>query len=387
MAIFFLRKTTYLLLSFILAGILPAGCHHRHTRTEKVLARKQLAYEMVHLDSIPMLSPLFYTEGFFRLRTNRIYLFDYDHCSVQAFDTAGNFLDTLLTDFTIGEFRYGGFTPDGNIYLVDKNYQMRFFDSGGVPRGQSNALDWQRSKLAYKKDEFTAIGTYSIDMQERPFDTRWLPFDAQHRLLIPLWISPNINKSFNRYRWHSGYYQQAALLGAVQLPSARVQTVFGKRSSVYANYDDIPDFDFATADVRGDTVYVSEAIDSAIHVYAPDQTYLYSFGCAGKNMNLSYPQTGGEKVSSVVTAKHLSEAGYYYHVFCDPSSDLIFRSHSSRRASGLQVYQVGEVVAEVEVPKKFNVIGKIGDWYYADGMVGAYNRLLGVYRFKLAPLR
>ncbi|GGH65696.1 hypothetical protein HNQ91_002027 [Filimonas zeae] len=386
MAIFFLRKNTDVLLVLVLFVLLLPGCHQQRTRTEKVFAGKQLMYQLVQLDSIPMVSPLFYTEGFFRVHNHRIYLFDYDHCSVQVFDTAGNFLDTLLTENTIGEYRYGGFTPDGSIYLLDKNNQMRFFDSTGKQRGQPVALNWQRSKLTYEKEEYTAIGTYSIDIQERPYDTRWLPFDAQQRLLIPLWISPHINKQFNRYRWQSGYYQQAALLGAVQLPAAQVQSVFCKRSSLYtAVFNNIPDFDFGSADVRDDTIYVSEAIDSAIHVYAPDQSYLYSFGRQGQHMNQQYPQTTNEKKDRVASSKALSETGYYYHIFCDPSSRLVFRSHTTQKGSGsgLQVYQHGVLVAEAAVPQRFNVIGKIGDWYYADGMVGGYNRLLGVFRFQL----
>lgn len=385
MAIFFLRKHVFLLLLMLQAVTVLPGCHQRHTRKEEVIARKQLMYDIVHLDSVPMNSPVFYRDGFFRVRNNHIYVFDYDPANVQVFDTTGRFLDTLLTYHTIQEFRYGGFTPEGNIYLLDQNNRIRIFDSSGIPLGPSMELNWQRTKLNYTEAEYTTPGTYSIDVQERPFDTRWLSFDAQQRLLIPLWISPHINRNLNRYRWNSGYYRQAALLGAVQLKDARVQAVLGKRSSVYETYNNIPGFDFASADVRNDTLYVSAAIDSAVQVYGPDNTYLYAFGCSGKNMNQQYPEAANEKEDKANSSKALSASGYYYHLFCDPGSDFIFRSHTTHEGagSGLQVYQGNTLVAEAQVPQRFNVVGKIGNWYYADGMVSQYNKLLGVYRFQL----
>ena len=50
----------------------------------------------------------------------------------------------------------------------------------------------------------------------------------------------------------------------------------------------------------------------------------------------------------------------------------------------MQIYHQKRLIGDVEVPNFFNVIGKIGDYYYADGSLdNPDNEEIVVYKFKL----
>lgn len=50
----------------------------------------------------------------------------------------------------------------------------------------------------------------------------------------------------------------------------------------------------------------------------------------------------------------------------------------------MQIYNSSfDLLVDVKVPTRFNVIGKLGDYYYADGLVNELEEELSIYNFKL----
>jgi len=66
--------------------------------------------------------------------------------------------------------------------------------------------------------------------------------------------------------------------------------------------------------------------------------------------------------------------------------DYTFRSYVksvSAPYDGLQIYNGTTLVADVDVPKGLNVIGKIGDYYYSEVLGDEETMKLWIYRFRL----
>ena len=66
--------------------------------------------------------------------------------------------------------------------------------------------------------------------------------------------------------------------------------------------------------------------------------------------------------------------------------NYIFRSYVkslTAECDGLQIYDGKTLIADVEVPKGLNVIGKIGDWYYSELVRDEPSMKMWVYRFRI----
>ena len=50
---------------------------------------------------------------------------------------------------------------------------------------------------------------------------------------------------------------------------------------------------------------------------------------------------------------------------------------------GLQVYSENCLIADIEVPRDFEVIGYIAPWFYARGFCNYDNEEIVIYKFKL----
>ena len=85
-------------------------------------------------------------------------------------------------------------------------------------------------------------------------------------------------------------------------------------------------------------------------------------------------------------SEQTDQSGYYSHIFADEEHNLLFRSFINDKKTydgGVQVYRNKVLIGEIKTNGKFNVIGRIGDYYYADGIMNEENETLTIYRFKI----
>src|SRR6218665_3693476 len=104
-------------------------------------------------------------------------------------------------------------------------------------------------------------------------------------------------------------------------------------------------------------------------------------------MKTDYHATQGnfEEVESHFQ-EEMKKYGHYDFLCHDQKNKLTFRSYkkAESKLSGLQVYN-GQynLIADVDTPWDFQVIGDIAPYYYASGIINEEKEILGIYRFAL----
>ena len=138
-------------------------------------------------------------------------------------------------------------------------------------------------------------------------------------------------------------------------------------------------------DAKG-TFYVTYEADSTIFAYDKNNNEIARFGFAGKNMDISYTTTPTLADVRKNYSKERRKYGYYNWIEYDDVNGLLFRSYQKgehEATDGLQIYKNHNLIADIDVPKRFRVMGYIAPYYYSYVIADEYNEKLYVYRFSL----
>lgn len=207
---------------------------------------------------------------------------------------------------------------------------------------------------------------------------------SNKRIVLPISCEhPKMNGSE-----HEEYYKEARILAELDLNTGKIKTIFGRRSPQYIKNCCFFNFDFYQFEtVQNDSLIVSFAIDPLICIYDNDNKLVKKFGMAGREMKTDYPATRGnwDEVGSRAP-EEMKKYGYYDFLWFDHKNKLIFRSYKKgdSKLSGLQVYNAKyDLIADVDTPWNFQVIGFIAPYYYASGIIEEEKERLGIYRFTL----
>ncbi|MCM1373296.1 MAG: hypothetical protein NC113_09630 [Bacteroides sp.] len=132
--------------------------------------------------------------------------------------------------------------------------------------------------------------------------------------------------------------------------------------------------------------YVTFEADSAIYVYDKNNHGLARFGFAGKNMETNYTSTPTLADVRKNYSKERKRCGYYNWIEYDDANGLLFRSYQKgehEAMDGLQIYRNHNLIADIDVPKNFKVMGYIEPYYYSQVIADEDNEKLYLYRFAL----
>ena len=163
--------------------------------------------------------------------------------------------------------------------------------------------------------------------------------------------------------------------------------MFANHPPIYEEYTlGIPNYDNAFVEFRNEEILVGFPADSLVRVFDSNFDYVYSFGVKGREMKQNYPEAGDYDTYASIWEDAQHNYGYYYDMYFDESNNRLLRSYTKGNGtSGLQVFENDILVADFDVPKKFNLLGKIGDIYFASGLFDQNEELdyLGIYQFKI----
>ncbi|RAI85741.1 hypothetical protein [Algoriphagus yeomjeoni] len=202
------------------------------------------------------------------------------------------------------------------------------------------------------------------------------------------------NPGFN-FVMHKEYYEKAPLYGKVDLNTGKVVELLGKRPAIYQNYSYLPHFDYYFHDFLAEEIYISFEPDSLIYILNEDFEVQEAFGNKGVGMDQSYREVSTVEDWEDYWRINQTQKGFYKYIKVIPEDELVFRTYTAgnpdpnsfelgTNPQRMQVYHQKRLVGDVEVPNFFSVIGKIGDYYYADGSLdNPDNEEIVVYKFKL----
>lgn len=205
-------------------------------------------------------------------------------------------------------------------------------------------------------------------------------YDSDH-LLIPITTE---HYKLNGYGNNSDeYYKNSYILGVVDREKGIVEKMIGHRSNVYSNKKYIPNFNWYSFTKIKDEIFVSFAADPKIQVMDKNGYNLYQFGIPGKNMKTNYRLTTNPQIAIYNTKEDLDIYDYYKNLKYIQETKLLFRTYKKnlKDCDGMQVYRNTCLIADINVPKDFRIIGYINGEYYAQGKIE--DDIITYFNFKL----
>ncbi len=309
---------------------------------------------------------------------------------IEGYSLEGAFLDTHLKLMSgpeelagiaqLGIDKSGYLVKGGgwNFYRYDTewNFVKKFFlntnDGSSVADLMSNPNP--KSPLMYE------LQNYNEKFEFTPEGHFWSKIDTEHPL-------------FNAFATRE-FYREAYMIGEVDIETGGLRRLLFNRPASYENYRFVPNHIFYDYHISpsGNSWFTFE-VDSLIYTYNAQLKQTQSYGRAGKDMKMNYPE------SDIVEAAYDNELfpnsrlryGYYKDIYVDEESDLTFRTYRTGSADPelydenqtplrLQVYKGSEWVGDFEVPNRFKVLGKIDKGrYVADGFFDELTEKQGFY--------
>ncbi len=184
------------------------------------------------------------------------------------------------------------------------------------------------------------------------------------------------------------YFKNAHILMQVNMTTGETRPI-GHYSQLYrSGKNNIAHLFQVSYDIASNNdFYVSYYADSLIFRYdASCERILSVFGCAGRNMDTDYTASGyGWESLGVAYACDIGSKGMYYWTEYVDECGLLFRSYTKDGGAtgGLQVYEGNVLIADVDVPRQFEVVGYSEPYFITRVVCDDDVQRLKFYRFRL----
>jgi hypothetical protein len=325
--------------------------------------------------------------GMLRIVNDELTFFDYHNLHASIFDQNGAFI-TYKLGFGEGpnqvqQYDYHGIIPDTeeNLFFAS-SYHIYRFSKDLLTREQLSFFSWGERKKTYDSPDLSNINLYDFHHEWPKHHTKSLTVINEEQFIIPLNISWRVSPELNRLDHPEQYFNEAYPLGIYNLEKGILESGFGNFPDDYNKLKYVQALSHASTSISGGKIFVSYMASPTIQQYNTKGDLVKEFGEAVDGIKNDYPMTKNRKEFFQSARSIFNEYGYYSHIYAD--EDLIFRTVISGYGySWLQIYQGKQLLKTVKVPERFNVIGKMGDWYYADGVIDEEENKLGFYKFKI----
>ncbi len=377
--------------------LLVISCNSKEPKTAAYYANYDLhlssalndTQSIINIDTLKITHPDGVGKGFSRIVNGELIFFDLARTEVRRITNQFELGEYLLTKGDgpnqIPSFQSFGSSANQNLLL--SNWTFFNFDK-----------DWNYLNKGaisfYSNSELNEIGSNPKPEMAGIYELKYYeqePLFIHDKLLI------KIESSNPRYNFvmHKNYYEEARIAAEVNLNTKKIDEILGRKPPIYTNYNLIPHHDHHYWDINSaNEIYLSFEPDSLIYICDDKLVPQRAFGVAGINMQQDYYEvTNVEDYDSYWFLSQTSK-GYYKHLKVIEEDRLVFRTYNqgtSETTFGygdnpkrMQVYKDFELIADVPVPSFFKVIGKMGEYYYADGSTeNRENEEIVLYRFKL----
>lgn len=343
----------------------------------------------VNIDQIDIKSKSLIGVGYSFLQNEKIYFLDKMNTQLIEFDPEGNYKGTHISK---GEGpseiqRFESFTVSGVHKYFMSGYTIYEFDEKNELSNRT-VLDFYHNssmKNIESDPQPDDPGIYEVKYVNNEIFVR----DGKIYTKIET-SNPKLN-----FLMHNRYYQETANYGEFDLKTGKILRILGQKPPVYLKYNFIPHFDFYYHDITENEIYISFEPDSLIYIADNNFKYKEAFGVSGVGMIQDYTEVNNMEDYETYWRPNRAQKGFYRHLKYIPEDNIMFRTYTIGVADNksfdyasnpqrMQIYRDKVLIGDVEVPNYFKVIGKIGEYYYADGSGGnPDNEEIVVYKFKL----
>lgn len=349
----------------------------------------QIKINEIYLDTISIGYDGFIGKGFSVISGEKIHFLNLLKMELIEFDQNGEFLGVLISSgegpSEIPKFQ-SYLEGKGDKYFMD-GYTIFTYDS-------LNNLKQRKMIDFYHRSSMESVETNPDPNDPGVYEVKYWSNELG---VINNFLYTKIESSNPKFNFvmHEEYYRNAKLYAKIDLSTGKVLEILGKRPLSYLNYRFIPHFDYFYHDFLQDEIYLSFEPDSLIYITDLNFEFKEAFGNKGKFMDSEYIQVNNIEDWESYWKNNRVHKGFYKYLKYFPEDDILFRTYTlgnedhtkfeyEDNPQRLQIYKNKTLIGDVKVPNTFKVIGKIGDFYYADGSIdNPNNEKIVVYRFKL----
>lgn len=376
------------LLSIVLIAITIIGCKNHRSKEyfiSPVNNKKDILFDKIKLDSIPIKRIESSYVGFIRIVSNSIYFIDQRFGWIFEFDKNGLFqrrylgvgrgpeeLNTKLIDGYLnlrdGRHIFIGAGNDCHIYknnfIKDKSFMMdKRYKRAKLGKSEYRPDLPEIYTLAYEK---LVLRNFGNDL--------FFTVVAEH-------------PSFNFIRTPKKYFEECRIIMKMNLNNGATEGLLGRYSPVYMANDNFKQISLTSFDIDNNGMfYVQQEADSLIYVYNQDFIIEKSFGFRGKDMDMPSRILATIDDFRMHYKEERQDKGYYDWIEYIDETGVLFRSYKKGKNSnsdGLQAYKNDVLIADFVVPKNFKVTGYISPYYYSNEYINEDTEKMIIYKFKL----
>lgn len=363
------------------------GCNYQSKEyfISPINNKKDIHIENIEMDSIDLPHIESSYLGFTRIVSNSIYFIDQRFGWIFEFDRNGKFQNRFLgvgrgpaelnTSLIDG---YEHLKDGRNIFIGPGNdchiYKANFM------KDKSYIMDkrYKRGKLRMNKYAPDMPEIYTLSYEKLTVknykDNLYFTVVSEH-------------PAFNFIRTPAKYFENCRIIAKMDLSNGKITDLLGRYSPVYRENKSFKQISLTSFDIdnHGD-FYIQQEADSLIYVYDRNFTIKKAYGFKGNHIDLpSRPLTTIDDFRKYYKEER-EKKGYYNWIEFIDETGLLFRSYKKGEDSssdGLQIYKDNVLIADVNVPKDFKVVGFIDPYYYSNEFINDENENIKIYRFKL----
>ncbi|WP_299132742.1 hypothetical protein [uncultured Tenacibaculum sp.] len=361
----------------------------------KNISKKNILINKIKIDTLLFDSIESSYSGFLKIYKNEINFIDRRFGWFFTFDKNGKLISKKLgqgggpKEINTGYIDAYKRLPNGKHLFIGSSYDVHIHKN-----------DFEREKTFVMKWNFTTkdhkITLDNLDpLNHKLYSPHYMNFKLEapssDEIYFPIEAKHQLFNSFNSKK----YYEDARIFAKLNLNNGKIETLFGKKSREYLKYKYLgfyDTFDYET-DSKG-RFYVSFQPDSLVYVYNKNYKNLYSFGNSGR-FKTEFAEFNSKNINNnnefiKEANKKKPKTGFYTMIKVFEKQDLLFRSYhkpNSKKSDGLQIYKGTTLVADLDVPSWFKVIGYIEPYFYSEAVLSEDELSLKSYRFSLPNLK
>lgn len=333
------------------------------------LGSKNILYKEIVFDSITFDASQTSGQGNFFMQDSIITFADSYFVTLFRFNCSdGSFIDkhfssgkgpNLMNGFT---FVYPFNNDEKNCYIVDNSLSMRTYHTTDWNLTTQKVIDFDWNKKDKDKDNYESPSNYNL-MPMTEFNCSFTKIDDS-LCFFPVSVMTRITSPNGVL--DSEHYKKAHIFGLMNTKTMNVSKVFGNMPVIYQTKS-VPHINFFDYTTNSDTIYVNFPIDSLIYVYKYPDTLLYTLGFECQNINRDYTETFDVTPGNKYLRIDSKKVGIISNIKYIPETGILFRTYIKNMLNqdyGLQIYENNDLIADINVPSSFKIIGYQAPYYY-----------------------
>ncbi|GAA3560972.1 hypothetical protein [Snuella lapsa] len=270
---------------------------------------------------------------------------------------------------------------DDKVFIMGSAYDYYIVNNKAWKRVKSSRLNFSNESTNIKKLRNDPKPHY-LGIYEVNYPGLNLSFLNSEKLLFSISTShPKINAYTSRV-----FYDEVNTIATLDLKKNKIENMFCRYSSVYKNYEFIPQFSNVLFTKSKDELLFSFEADSLIYKAKEDNIITSKYGSQGRGISAKYPEvtTAENYVGIYKTGR--TKYGFYKYLKQIPETGILFRGYQKDQPSktdGLQIYRDTKLIGDIDVPKDFEIIGYIKPYYYAQLPPDDLKEEFTLFKFKL----